>query len=393
MKVLIVTFEFLPFSGGIAVYTGLVADGLSTLGYEVVVLAPAYPGCEALDRSVGFETLRMNVTHGKAEVTRVIPGLWHLSRALRSVEPDVALLTSDLAHGLGAVTCVARGIPYVAVVHGSEVAKHFPPRTLKQRLQSRALKFCYERAQQVVCVSEYVRNSMQRAGFAGANLRVIRNGVPGSLVAAPYRPALVDAIRHRHGLTGKKIILTLSRLVPRKGHAQLIEALPEILSRHPNAVYLIVGKGEFEEQLKALSAKKKVEHAVLFAGEIPEDAKVGYLDLCDVFVLLSRSDGQRVEGLGISLLEAAGRSKPLVGARHGGITEVIEHDRSGYLVDPLDSRTVAARVCALLDDPDLAHTMGAAARERVLQEFLASRMIAEVRRVLEQAAAQPAVVR
>jgi len=390
MKVLIVTFEFLPFSGGIAVYSGLVADGLSRLGCDVVVLAPTYPGCEALDGSSNYQTVRMSVAHGKAEATRVIPGLWYLRRALRLVEPDVVLLTSDLAHGIGSITCSAHGIPYVAVVYGSEIVKHFPARTLKRQLQSRALKFCYSRAQTVVCISEYVLSLMLKAGFDGANLMVIRIGVARSLVAAPTNTAMVDEIRHRHRLSDKRVILSLARLVPRKGHAQLIEALPEILEQHPNAVCLLVGTGAYEEQLRALAAQKNVQHAVVFAGEIPEEEKVAYLDLCDAFVLLSRSDGERVEGLGISLLEAAARSKPLVGSSHGGIPEVIDHERNGYLVDHSDVKGVAAYVCALLDDPGLARAMGAAGRERVLQEFLASQMIDAIWEVLERSAARTA---
>ena len=384
---MIVTFEFLPFSGGIAVYTGALAGGLSALGCEVVVLAPAYPGSEAVDRSAGYETVRMKVTHGTAEVTRVIPGLRYLARLLRSMRPDVALLTSDLAHGLGSVTCGAHGVPYVAVVHGSEVVKHFPPATFKRYLQSRALKFCYSRAKRVICVSEYVRSLMLKAGFDRANLRVIRNGVDESLADTPSRPEVIDSIRRRHGLSEKKIILTVSRLAQRKGHAQVIEAIPEILSRHPDALYLIVGKGQHEERLRALAAEKNVNHAVVFAGEIPEDEKVSYLDVCDVYVLLSHSDGQRVEGFGIALLEAALRSKPLVGGRHGGITEIIQHEVTGYLVDASDSREVAARVCTLLDDPARARAMGEAAKQRVVKEFPASRMVSETRSVLEEAVA------
>ena len=89
-----------------------------------------------------------------------------------------------------------------------------------------------------------------------------------------------------------------------------------------------------------------------------------------------------MEGLGIALLEAAARGRPLVAGRHGGVPEIVFHGGNGFLVDPADPADVAARVVELFDDPARAAEMGADGRRRVAERFLASRMAEEYRSLL-----------
>ncbi len=374
MKVLVVTFEFVPFSGGIAYYTQSIAKGLADLHCDVRVLAPRYPHDDAVDGQNRFHTVRMDVSHGTGELTRFVPGLRYLNEHIRQFDPDVALLTSDLAHGIGSWACKRSGVPFVTVVHGSEIVKHFPPRNLKQVIQSRWLRWAYTNAGAVFCVSHFVKSLMVSAGFDERRLMVVHNGVDDAMVETRTASADVAAVRTRYGLDGKLIILTLARLVPRKGQAQMIRAMPAILERYPNACYVIAGTGEESDRLKALAKDLAVDDAVVLTGEVPAVEKIPLLDLCDVYVLPSLAVGQRVEGLGIAVLEAAARARPVIGTRHGGIGEIIEDGVTGYLVDEADPAQLAARVLALLNDRPLAKRLGAAARERVQNEFLATHM-------------------
>ncbi len=387
MKILVVTFEYPPFSGGIATAAVTVAEGLAHTGCLVRVLAPSYPGCEALDRTLASTTVRIPVGHGKRELVRFLPGFAYLFREISRFRPDVALLASDLAHGVGAVACRARSVPYVPVVHGSEITKHFPPRTLKQRLQALPLRSAYARAERVVCVSAYVRGLMEEAGFDPARLSVIRNGVADALADAPRDPARERSLRTRLGIGDRRVILTFARLTPRKGQDVVIRALPAVLQEHPRACYVMAGTGKDGARLERLAYEAGVADAVVMTGRIPEEDKVTLLDLCDVYVLPSREEAQRVEGLGIALLEAAARAKPLVAGRHGGVPEIVEHGVSGWLVDPLDAPDVAARVGSLLADAEGAARMGRAARALVSERFLARMMAGEYRVLLSEVAA------
>lgn len=386
MKILIVTFEYPPFAGGIATWALTLAESLAGLRCEVRVLAPWYPGCEALDATLDSATVRMRVGHGTRELVRFVPGLLHVRRELAWFRPDVALLASDLAHGVGAAACAAAGVPYVPVVHGSEVAKHFPPRTLKQRVQGMALARAYRRASRVVCVSAYVRGLMVDAGFDAERIEVVRNGIPGSLLHAPRDPGREGELRRRFGVGDAPLILTFARLTPRKGQDVVIRAMPRILERHPRVRYVVAGGGDDGPRLQALAAEAGVTDAVVFTGRVDEVDKLALLDLCAVYVLPSREEAQRVEGLGIALLEAAARGKPLVAGRHGGVPEVVEDGANGWLVDPLDPAAVADAVLRLLGDPAAAAAMGARGREKVEAGFLSDGMASAYRAILASVA-------
>ena len=379
MKVLVVTFEYPPFAGGIATYALTLAESLVARDCRVRVLAPWYPGSEALDATLASETVRMGVGHGTMELVRFAPGLFHLVRQIRAFAPDGVLLASDLAHGIGAVACAVLGVSFVPVVHGSEVAKHFPPRTAKQRLQGVALGYAYRRADRVVCVSGYVKDLMVAAGFAAERIQVIHNGIDAALLDAPRDPVREAALRARYGVGKGPVLLTFARLTPRKGQDTVFRALPGLRTRFPGLRYLVAGKGDDGGRLQALAATLGVEDAVVFAGEVPEEDKVALLDVCDAYVLASREEGQRVEGLGIALLEAAARGKALVAGRHGGVPEVVEDGVNGFLVDPLDPEDVGRRLAQVLADPEAARRMGEAGRERVRTRFLAGVMASAYR--------------
>lgn len=386
MKVLVLTFEYPPFAGGIATCALTLAESLSEAGSRVRVLAPSYPGSAELDAGLASETVRIPAGHHARELVRFVPGTVHLRRHLRAFRPDVALLASDLAHGVGALVCPGARVPYVPVVHGSEIAKHFPARTLKQRLQAVGLRRAYRGAARVVCVSAYVRDLMVDAGFDPGRIEVIHNGIEGPVVRSPRDPAREAELRRRLGLGSRRVVLTFARLTPRKGQDTAIRALPSVLARHPDSVYVVAGAGPDEARLRALAAELGVGGAVAFAGRVAEEDKAALLDLCDVYLLPSRHEDQRVEGLGIALLEAAARGKPLVAGRHGGVPEIVEDGVNGFLVDPADAGAVAGAVDALLADPARREALGAAARRTVEERFLADAMVRRYREVLAAAA-------
>ncbi len=386
MRVLIFTFEFVPFSGGIATYTREVAAGLTGLGWEVRVLAPSYPDAEAVDDAAPYSVVRMGLRHGGPELFRFVPGTRALRREIRRFAPDVVLLTSDLAHGLGGVVCPGLGVPFVCVVHGSEIAKHFPPTSLKERLQAIPLGRSYRRAARAVCVSRYVRGLMSDAGFEPGKLAVIHNGVDASLVRAPTDSEAVGRLRERWRLRGRTTLLTIARLVERKGQAAMIRALPRVLDEQPDVTYVVAGTGEDRSRLEGLALELGVEDAVVFTGEIAEADKVPLIDACDVYVLPSRHDGRRVEGLGIALLEGAARGKPLIGGRHGGVPEIVEDGVTGYLVDGRDPQDIAAAVLRVLNASDRGRSLGAVARDKVRGGFLTEHMAAALSELLEASA-------
>jgi phosphatidylinositol alpha-1,6-mannosyltransferase len=165
-------------------------------------------------------------------------------------------------------------------------------------------------------------------------------------------------------------LLTVTRLVRRKGVDTVIEALPQIASAVPDIEYVVVGEGPEKERLRELSRRLGVESRVHFVGAVSDEQKAACLHLCDVFVMPSRDiPTEPPEGFGIVYLEANVCGKPVIAARTGGVEDAVEDGVNGLLVEPDSPSQVAEAVERLLRDPDTARSIGARGRARVLERF------------------------
>ncbi|OQX83401.1 MAG: hypothetical protein B6D63_06320, partial [Candidatus Latescibacteria bacterium 4484_7] len=166
-----------------------------------------------------------------------------------------------------------------------------------------------------------------------------------------------------------KVIMTIARHVERKGQDMVIRAMPRVLERHPEAVYVIGGRGMMESRLKALASELGVEENIRFVGLVSDDELSLHYRMCDIFIMASRRIGNDVEGFGIVFLEAGYWQKPVVGGRSGGVEDAVVDGGTGILVDPQSPGQIADALIRLLDDEALAHSLGTAGRQRVLDEF------------------------
>lgn len=164
----------------------------------------------------------------------------------------------------------------------------------------------------------------------------------------------------------RPIVGIVGRLQHWKGMHTLIAAMPKVLERHPRALAVIVGgqhafEPEYEGQLKAQIAQRKLEDSVQMAGfqrEIPL-----WMQAFDIFVHASQR-----EPFGIVIVEALALGKPVIAANEGGPTEIITPGTNGFLTPFEDAPALAEAIVRYLDDPALAATVGAAARVRA-QDF------------------------
>lgn len=150
-------------------------------------------------------------------------------------------------------------------------------------------------------------------------------------------------------------------MIQRKGHRYLLEAAPAILEQCPGARFLFFGKGPLRQELEELSAKAGLRDKVLFAG-FRQDLQriVPCLDLVVHPALM--------EGLGVSLLQAAATAVPIVGAKAGGIPEIVRDGINGYLVPPGNAEALVEPIVSLLQDRQLAASFGSAGQQ-IVQEF------------------------
>jgi len=248
------------------------------------------------------------------------------------------------------------GWPYIVFTYAKEITETFSMERLHRYRQRTLLE-----AERVVTISQYTRQELIRLGVEPDRIIIAPPGVDADYFQ-PNREA-GEHIRSLYGLGEKPILLTVARLIPRKGHDRVIEAMPFILQQVPEAIYVIVGEGPDEERLRKLVQSVGVGNRVAFIGSVPAADLLGWYNAADLMVMPNRRENGDVEGFGIVFLEANACGKPVIGGRSGGVMDAIDDGESGCLVDPYDSQAVAKAAIRLLADPALAHRMGARGRE------------------------------
>jgi phosphatidylinositol alpha-1,6-mannosyltransferase len=264
-----------------------------------------------------------------------------------------------LAEGLRKRAGVGRA---VAVTHGHEIGWAALPgaRTLLRRIA---------RGNDVVTyLGDYQRVRLQRALGGLTSLQRLAPGVD----IDKFHPGVDGSeVRARHGLTGRPVIVCVSRLVPRKGQDMLIRALPEVHRRVPDAALLLVSGGPYRPKLERLAREQGVGSDVVFTGsvawaELPQHYAAG-----DVYAMpcRTRAAGLDVEGLGIVYLEASATGLPVVGGDSGGAPDAVREGETGFVVGGRDVGALSARLIELLTDESRAKAMGEAGRAWVEKEW------------------------
>jgi glycosyltransferase involved in cell wall biosynthesis len=162
--------------------------------------------------------------------------------------------------------------------------------------------------------------------------------------------------------------VVVANLRPEKGHDVLIDAASEVLRRFPDARFELVGGGAERAALAARATERGVAHAFTFLGhrdDVPER-----LATADMFVLPSRS-----EAFPNALLEAMAAGLPVVASSVGGVLELVENGRNGFLVPAGNAFALADRICRLMADPSLGRRLGVAARADVEARYSFDRMV------------------
>jgi glycosyltransferase involved in cell wall biosynthesis len=182
-------------------------------------------------------------------------------------------------------------------------------------------------------------------------------------------------VRGEFGITKDvPVIGAIGRMVWQKGFEYLIQAIPDIVRDVPDAKFLLVGDGPLRESLEALSKELRVRDKVIFTGFRSDIKEI--LSAIDILVIPSL-----LEGFPMITLEAMAMAKPIVATNIDGITEQTTDGVNGILVPPQNPSVLAKAVVRVLNDKELARTMGLSAREKVEQEFSVEKMVAETEKV------------
>ena len=242
-------------------------------------------------------------------------------------------------------------------------------------LQKRVQKVVCRLADCVLVNAEAIREKLIEQGYDPGKIVVIRNGITLSRFAREHRGA---TLRRELGLPlSAQLVIVFCRLNQLKGIQYFLEAAITLAGRFPDARFLVVGDGASRKELEEQACRWGLGQRTVFTGfrvDIPE-----LLSEAAVTVLPSLS-----EGLSNSLLESMAAGVPVVAARVGGNPEVIEHGVTGLLVPPRDAAALAAATGRLLEDKDLAASLGEAGRRRVAELFSVERSVRETEHLYQR---------
>jgi phosphatidylinositol alpha-1,6-mannosyltransferase len=336
-------------SGGVQTFTWELVRRL-TPG-RVVVVAPQRPGAAEFDAALDFPVVRRR----GYLLFRDLPDI------VRRHRLDTGWITAFAPFGLYAPFLRWAGLRrVVASSHGQELGwiHAWPTRVALGHMAWGVDTLTYLSTTTREALSSVVRGRTQMRQLAGGvDTRRFRPD-----------PAAGAAVRNRYGLGDRPLVVSVSRLVRRKGQDILLRAWRDVLDAVPDAALLIVGDGPMRRALTA-TAERDYSGSVAVTGPVSAEQLPGYYAAADLFVLPCRDDrqGLQSEGLGLTALEAAATGLPVVIGRSGGSAASVQAGHTGVVVDATTPGPVASAVVALLCDPELARRMGTAGRQWVEQ--------------------------
>ncbi|MFW0862338.1 MAG: glycosyltransferase family 4 protein [Candidatus Komeilibacteria bacterium] len=183
---------------------------------------------------------------------------------------------------------------------------------------------------------------------------------------ANVEKSLIEQVKSSYSLENKKIILSVGRLVERKGVQNVIQVMPEILQTYPEALYVIIGSGEHLPELKRMVQVKNLEKNVLILTGVGNSELAAFYSLADLFIMPTIDDGMDVEGFGIVYLEAGVFGKPVIATPVGGAKEAVKDNVTGIFTS---RETMVSDIIKLLKDKSFADELGANAKNIIKKEY------------------------
>ena len=353
-KILLVTNDLGPRAGGIETFILGLLDQLD--GSQIVIYTAAQKDSAQFDTTLAARTGAV-IIRDKSSILLPTP---FVNRRVRAVmkQHQCEVIWFGAAMPLAWMARLlkrAGAKQIVAITHGHEVWWAKLP--IFRQIFSHATKSIST----LTYLGEFTRQAMTPVVSQRCQMVQIAPGISiEHFTPGEKSESLVNELR----LQGKQVLISVGRLVHRKGQDKLLEALPQVLLSHPDVVLLFVGVGPRKKKLDQLVRKHDLADYVRFVGRVQYDQLPEYFRLGDLFVMPSRSRlaGLEVEGLGIVYLEASATGIAVLAGESGGAPDAVLPGKTGEIVDGTDPAKIAEKIIELLDRPSRLLAMGVAGR-------------------------------
>jgi len=377
--------DFKPERGGVAEYTYQLAHGLSDVDSldRVITTVP-----QPHDADYGFDVFSTrNREPGQSSRSLIqkaknrFYSKWAFFSTLLKTSGTHVLVT--WIHGLESKRfirkCIKYDVSFSLVIHGYDII------LLSRRDPSFLEKICAQ-ADALIFNSEATRSlSTHLLSSPPQQSYILYPGInPAQLDAAPKTPASVLEDRYDVNLREKHVVLSVARLVKRKGIDIALRAIAPLLEASDSCRYVIAGTGPEYDQLKSEADELGIADKVRLTGEVSDAEKYGLLNASSLFVMPNHTrGGDDFEGFGISFIEASYFGNVVIGGRSGGAVEAISEGTSGFLLDFEEDgaeEELSDLLRRLLSDLERIDELSQKGREFVLRNFQAPELVADFAR-------------
>tara|TARA_B100000795_G_scaffold228860_1_gene185685 strand:+ start:544 stop:1626 length:1083 start_codon:yes stop_codon:yes gene_type:complete len=327
---LIITKTFPPEIGGMQSLMWGLANELSK-NYMIKVYADYYQNHEIFDEEVSFSIERV----GGIKLLRKYRKAQLINEFIKKnkVEKIIADHWKSLEH-------IKTNNGKICLIHGKEI-NHTKGSTLNKRVLE-----VLNNVETIVANSEYTKNLAISLGVHQDKIIVIN---PGIDQIQELNKKTLDKVENLLKYKSPRLI-TVSRFDKRKNHEKIIMALRNLKQIYPNIIYICVGYGVEEENIKKLVAELSLQGQVMFFKDISDDLKNSLIAKSNIFVMPSVIYRKSVEGFGIAYVEAAQHGVPSLGGKDGGASDAIEHKKNGLICDGNDLEEVYSSINSMLDN-------------------------------------------
>ena len=351
LTVMMLSWEFPPrIIGGISPHVYYLSRSLVKQGVRTIVVTCDFPDTPDYEVVDGVEVYRIDSYKNPAPDFPSWIYLMNLNMQKEAARLVREIGKVDIFHahdwlvadaGIGLKHVFRK--PLLVTMHSTEMGRREALHTTTERMIHETEAWLNYEAWRVICCSDYMVGHVRTIfGLPNDKLDMIPNGVDTGTYDS-IEEDLTD-FRAKFALPEEKIILYVGRLVFEKGIQVLINAVPKILSK-ANAKFIIVGSGYMKEQLLGIVRGMGLEHKVLFQGFMDEPSLLRLQKCADVSVVPSL-----FEPFGIVALEAMAAKSPVVVSDTGGMSEIVDHDKTGVKVYPNNPDSLAWGINKILLD-------------------------------------------
>lgn len=339
-KALLVTLEYPPQIGGVANYYANLVKHLPADKIEVL-------------------TNQRHELLAKRKFFPWIKSFFAIKKIVQEKKIEVILVGQILP--LGTVAWLLNKylkIPYIVFTHAMDVT--YPQKYPRKKLLMQKI---FNSAEKIITVSRFTKYEIYKL-LNNRNQSKIEIITPAPNITPQRFPNAKEIV------SKEKIILSVGRLVARKGCDAVIKSLSIILAKIPNLKYIIIGSGAYKKILLDLVTNLKLQDKIIFKEGLADEEVARYYQQCDAFIMPSRETKNKdVEGFGLVYLEANSFGKPVIAGKSGGVEDAVIDGQTGFLVEPEDTQMIAEAVIKILQDKNLADKLGQQGKSRVEEEF------------------------